>query len=72
MPKFGPKSQSKTKRHMCRATNLHQSRKFYTSAAGDARDNKKVCPPLPRRRRRQVEAFKQQKNPTMGCHPMLN
>ena len=29
--KFGPKSQSKTKQHMFRATNLRQSREFYTN-----------------------------------------
>ena len=36
--KFGPKSQSTTKHHMFRATNLHQSREFYTNAVGDVGD----------------------------------
>ena len=36
--KFGPKSQSTTKNHMLRATNLRQSREFYTNAVGDVGD----------------------------------
>ena len=40
--KFGPKSQSKTKHRMLRATNLRQSREFYTNAVGDVGDIKKV------------------------------
>ena len=40
--KFGPKSQFTTKHHMFRATNLRQSRQFYTWAAGDAWDIKMV------------------------------
>ena len=36
--KFGPKSQSTTKHWMFRATNLRQSREFYTNAVGDVGD----------------------------------
>ena len=36
--KFGPKSQSTTKDRMFRATNLRQSREFYTNAVGDVGD----------------------------------
>ena len=36
--KFGLKSQSMTKRCMFRATNLRQSREFYTNAVGDVGD----------------------------------
>ena len=34
----GPKSQSMTKHQMFRATNLRQSREFYTNAVGDVGD----------------------------------
>ena len=36
--KLGPYSQSMTKHRMSRATNLRQSRKLYTNAAGDSGD----------------------------------
>ena len=36
--KYGPKSQSMTKHYIFRATNLHQSREFYTDAVGDVGD----------------------------------
>ena len=36
--KFGPKSQSTTKHSMFRATNLRQSREFYTNAVSDVED----------------------------------
>ena len=36
--KFGPRSQSTTKHSMFRATNLRQSREFYTNAVGDVGD----------------------------------
>ena len=36
--KFGPKSQSTTKQCMLRATNLRQTREFYTNAVGDVGD----------------------------------
>ena len=46
-PKEKAKMQQKnefTKKHLkLRARNLHQARKFYTSAAGDACDIQKVC-----------------------------
>ena len=45
--KFRPKSQSTTKHQMFRATNLRQSRKFYTKGVGDVGDIKKVCPGHP-------------------------
>ena len=35
---IGPKSQSTTKHHMFRATNLRQSREVYTNAVGDVGD----------------------------------
>ena len=35
---LGPKSQSTTKHSMFGATNLHQSREFYTNAVGDVGD----------------------------------
>ena len=41
--KCGPKSQSTTKHRMFRATNLCQSRDFYTNAVGDVGDIQKVC-----------------------------
>ena len=41
--KFGPTSQSTTKHQMLWATNLCQSRQFYTSASGDAWNILKVC-----------------------------
>ena len=36
--KFGPKSRSTTKHLMFKATNLRQSREFYTNAVGDVGD----------------------------------
>ena len=45
--KCGPKIQSTTKQSMFRATNLRQSREFYTNAVGDVGDIKKICPELP-------------------------
>ena len=36
--KFGPKNQSITKHSMFKATNLCQSREFYTNAVGDVED----------------------------------
>ena len=36
--KFGPKSQSTTKHHMIKATNLRQFREFYTNTVGDVGD----------------------------------
>ena len=36
--KFWPKSESTTKHRMFRATNLRQSREFYTNAVGDVGD----------------------------------
>ena len=36
--KFAPKSQSTTKYRMFRATNLRQSKEFYTNAVGDVGD----------------------------------
>ena len=41
--KFGPKGQSMTTLCMFRATNLRQSREFYTNAIGDFGDISKVC-----------------------------
>ena len=35
---FGPKSQSTTKNRMLGATNLHESREFYTNAVDDVGD----------------------------------
>ena len=42
--KFGPKSQSTTKHHIFRATNIRQSQTYYRSAATDAGEIKNVCP----------------------------
>ena len=36
--KFLPKNQSTTKHSMFKATNLHQSREFYTNVVGDVGD----------------------------------
>ena len=43
LTKFAPKIQSTTKQRMLRATNLRQSREFYTNAVGDVGDIQKVC-----------------------------
>ena len=37
-PKFGQNRQSTTKHRMIRATNLRQSREFYTNTVGDVGD----------------------------------